>query len=201
MAEEIAKISCSNLLNNEDSQTVSKCDVNHESQQLPNEQFGASWFSPPITSTQIVSFDLLSLDEDDSQDEFIVNNEKQNILVDLSSDELMTTDEILQYTHPAYLLALSPLHNQTNVSETPPRHGESLNRDDRNVTDYLFNNSKLINAESSINNISIPTIKAPSKRLSTQDKSKKPAKIKKPKIEGYSCKLNGTVYQVIIANA
>ncbi len=195
MTDETDSVMHGNLLNNEGFQDVSYCDKNNESQQLPNEQLGESWFSPPITSTQIVSFDLISSDGDYSQDELLSGNEKQNILVDLSADGTISSDEIIQFTDPAYLLTLSPLCDQTNVSETPPPQGESLNWENRNVTDYLFNNSNSITVGSS-NNISIPTIRAPSKRLSLQEKSKKPAKIKKPKVEGYSCKLNGTMYQV-----
>jgi len=189
MTDETDSLIHGNLLNNESFQNDSNFYKNNESQQLPKEQLGDSWFSPPITSTQLASFDLISSDGDYSQVELLSGNGEQNILLDLSADEVM------QFTDPAYLLALSPLCDQTNVSETPPPQGESLNWDNKNITDYLFNSSKLISAESS-SNISISTIRAPSKRLSLRDKSKKPAKLKKPKIEGYSCKLNGTMYQV-----
>jgi hypothetical protein len=65
MADEIDNNAHDSRLIDKDYQCDSNCDVNHESQQLPDGQLEASWFSPPITSTQIVSFDLLSLDEDE----------------------------------------------------------------------------------------------------------------------------------------
>ncbi len=85
-----------------------------ESQHWENGQLGTNWFSPPTTSTQIASFDLISLD--DTQE-----------LIDLP-DEALFNDSAL-------------FADETIVSETPPPQDESLNWDKSNLTNYLFQQS------------------------------------------------------------
>lgn len=82
--------------------------------QWENGQLGTNWFSPPTTSTQIVSFDLISLDETQE-------------LIDLS-DEALFNDSAL-------------FADETIISETPPPQDESSNWGNSTLTNYLFQQS------------------------------------------------------------
>lgn len=176
----------------EDSQDCGSSVVNCQSQGSGNRQFEANWFSPSLTSTQIVSFDLINSAEDDSQDIFLLTHEKENLFADVSLEEIPC---------PTDLSCLLTSSDHTVVCETPPPQGKSVDGDiSRNPTNYLFKSTRLCSTES-LNGTPNPTMKkAPTKRQSTQKKNKKPSLMKKVKLEGYSCKLNGAVYHVILLN-
>ena len=99
-----------------------------------------------------------------------------------------TSQELIDLSEGTLFAEDPALCDETIVSETPPPQGESLNWNMKNnLTDYIFQRSESDNVE-------VPIPKATPKRHSSQKKSKRPLKIKK--MEGYTCKLNGGVYQV-----
>ncbi|KAI9555537.1 hypothetical protein GHT06_018052 [Daphnia sinensis] len=167
------------------SQDHSNCAVNLESQQSANRLFEASWFSPSLTSTQIVSFDVIDSDADE-QDNIPLTYENENIFEDVSQKEIPS---------PANLSLLQTPTDHSMVSETPPPEGNLLpGWDTINPSNYLLNSSKF---SKSLQN---HTTKAPIKRQSGSTQSKKSSKMKKVKLEGYSCKLNGAIYNVVGRN-
>lgn len=148
---------------------------NNEMSQVISEQLLQNkYWSISNGPSIIASFELIE-SEDDTQE-----------LIDIS-DELQASDAAQN------LLTQFDDQLETNVSETPPPQGEPSQHVANNATDYLFTNSVLYNNPT--NKISKPQNTTSSKRNSSVLANKRPLKIKK--VEGYSCKLNGKMYQVI----
>ncbi|XP_059352079.1 uncharacterized protein LOC130686655 [Daphnia carinata] len=166
---------------NDNHQDYNSFSVNGENQQSANRQFEANWFSPSLTSTQIVSFDVIDSD-DDAQRDILLTYEKENIFEDISQEE---------NANPADLSFLPTSTDQPMVSETPPPLGNLPGWDTINPSDYLFNST------GHFKSLQKQTSKAATKRQSTSTQNKKSSKMKKVKLEGYSCKLNGAVYHVV----
>ena len=101
-----------------------------------------------------------------------------------------TSQELIDLSEETLFAEDSALCDDSIVSETPPPQGELLSNRN-NITDYLFQNSES-------DNVKVPSPKVTPKRHSSQKKSKRPLKMKK--LEGYTCKLNGGVYQVCRLN-
>ncbi|KZS17302.1 Uncharacterized protein APZ42_016922 [Daphnia magna] len=180
MAAESERTQDGHLING-NHQDYSSCTANWESQQSANRQFESNWFSPSLTSTQIASFVVIDSD-DDAQNDILLTYEKLNIFEDTLQEEIPS---------PADLSFLPTSTDYPMVSETPPPQGNLLGWDTINPSNYLFNSTEYFKSPQN------HTMKTPTKRQSTSAQSKKSSKMKRVKLEGYSCKLNGAIYNVV----
>lgn len=124
--------------------------------------------------TQIITFEILS-DDDDIQE-----------LATFPFDDIFddSLDQSLDQSQLSEII----------ISQTPPPQ-EFSSLDNQNVTQYLFSNQSLTDNGVQSQSKTKKKGSSSSKRISQKTKStKRPVKIKK--LEGYTCKLNSSTYQV-----